>query len=320
MSCEYAGRENPRTLPGRHVEDCHRESCPGCQPCTEPHCRICGIAHADGTCAECLAETREALREIARMCDALPDEVEYRGVNGEAMMLLGPAADPEARGHVEASIAAGRLPADYLDDADSELHPLFVLGTWDMCWRDALEHDEPTERLTIAAAVDYLDRQMSYMGGFEHVPFEDFASDLRSCGAHLEAVLHDGEQVERGAPCHECKRPLTRVWADDVKGDGWVCNTRSCIVEGYTLAQYRAWVEDAHRKSASRLTAADMALRFDIKPNVVRVWGHRELIRKRGTDPATGLTLYDVGDVATRLAEKDAARDACQVPVRCVKM
>ena len=66
-----------------------------------------------------MAETREALHDIARMCDALPAEVEHRGVEGEAMFLLGPAADPEARGHLEASVAAGRVSPDYLAEVSS---------------------------------------------------------------------------------------------------------------------------------------------------------------------------------------------------------
>lgn len=201
-SCRWNGSRQPRTVPGRHGEDCVGDSCTGCLPCAEGHCRVCGLIHADGTCPECIASTRDDLRQLARMCGELPEEVEHRGSDGEAMILLAPAADPEAIGHVQASIAAGRLPADYLDHADNDLHPLFVTATWDMVWREALEHGEPTSRLTLATAVDYLDRQLTYMAGFEHVPFEDFARDVRQSRAHLEAVLHDGEQVEMTrVPC-----------------------------------------------------------------------------------------------------------------------
>ena len=60
-ACRWNGSENPRVVKGRHDEDCPGGDCAGCQPCTEPHCRVCNRAHVEGTCAECLAETREDL-------------------------------------------------------------------------------------------------------------------------------------------------------------------------------------------------------------------------------------------------------------------
>jgi hypothetical protein len=302
--CYYVGREQPRMIVGRHDDDCPREDCRGCQPCLEPKCRVCGITHANGTCAECLAETRDNLRSIGRMCDALPAEVEHRGVNGEAMMLLGPAADPEARGHLEASVMAGRLTPDAIEIShlkgckDSrcmgcagELHPLYVLGSWDSVWREALDHDEPLGRVELAATVDYLDRTMSYMADFPHVPFEDFARDLRRCVAHLEAVLHDGEQVDRGAPCMTCHAPLERAWGDDESGDGWKCPR---CRERSTEAQYRFAVAHLHREEATELTDRDMEIRTGIKAGTIRVWANRGLVKRRRD---SGRTLYTVADV-----------------------
>lgn len=248
--CKYAGRERPRMLTGRHEDHCDSLTCPGCLPCPEAHCRVCGHTHTNGTCAECLAETRAALRGIGTRCGSLRFEVEHRGVHGEAMMLLGPAADPEARGHLEASIAAGRVPADYLDHADHELHPLYVLGTWDMIWRDALEHDEPAERLTVADAVDYLDRQMSYMSGYEHAPFEQFAANVRDCHTHLAGVLHDEERgVRANVPCFDCGGDLERQLGKGGFEDHWTCRRAKCR-RRYTIAEYnfalRASLEAAH--------------------------------------------------------------------------
>lgn len=251
--CRWAGSDRPRITKGRHDDNCPGEPCAGCQPCTEPHCRLCGNTHADGTCPECLASTRADLHEIARDCDSLPSEVAHRGINGEAMVLLGPAADPEARGHLEASVLAGRVPSDYLDVADGELHPLFILGTWDSVWRDALEHEEPTERLTLAASVDYLDRQMTYMSGFEHVAFEDFAKDLRKCRTHLASVLHDQERgVRANVPCFDCGSPLERQLGKAGFDDHWTC--RGYCRRRYTIAEYnfalRASLEAASEVSA----------------------------------------------------------------------
>lgn len=170
------------------------------------------------------------------MTGSLAEEVEHRGINGEAMVLLGPAVDPEQLGHVQASIAAGRLPADYLDHADHELHPLFVLGTWDMTYRDALDHDEG-DTVTIASAIDYLDRQLTYAAGFEHVPFEDMAADLTACQRHLMAVLHDQEHgIRANVPCFDCGAELVRRLGRDGFEDHWTC--RGACGRQYTIAEY----------------------------------------------------------------------------------
>lgn len=236
MTCKFDGRERPRVIVSRHSEECYSETCAGCLPCDQPHCRVCGIAHGDGACPECLAATRDDLRAIGVLCDALPAEVEHRGIDGEAMVLLGPAADPEARGHLEASVLAGRVPADYLDVADDERHPLSVTGTWLMVWQDALEHDDEAE-VTVAHAIDYLDRQLTYMAGFEHAPFEDFARDVRQCRAHLEAVLHDQERgVRANVPCFECGADLERQLGKTGFDDHWTCRGR--CRRRYTIAEY----------------------------------------------------------------------------------
>lgn len=305
--CKFAGSGRPRVLVGRHADECAYDTCSGCQPCEDGHCVVCGMTHADGACAECVASTRDDLRSIATLCDSLPEEVEHRGINGEAMVLLGPAADPEARGHLEASIAAGRVPADYLDVADGEQHPLFVLGTWDMTWRDALEHDEPTERLTIATATDYLDRQMTYMAGYEHAPFEDFARDLRRCRSHIESVLHDGEQRDTGAPCLTCDVPQVREWGKLAAADGWRCPKCKTFSDE---AQYRLAVKAEHMAQAEWLTAADCAewlieeadAMDDVQAvtaGTIRSWATKNRVRKRRDAGRTVYLRADVRKAAT---------------------
>lgn len=293
-SCKWDGRNRPRILPGRHDFDNHgpteNPDCPGCVPCTHLHCRVCNQTHADQTCAECLATARDNLHEIARMCDSLPEEVEHRGIDGEAMMLLGPASNPEARGHLEASVLAGRVPDDYLDRADGELHPLFILGCWDMVYRDALDHEEANS-VTLPDVISYLDRNLHYMSGYEHVAFEDLARDLRKCRAHLESVLHDGEQRDTGAPCMTCQVPLNRVWGADEQTDGWECprcHQRS------TEDQYRFAVQHLHREEATHLTDRDCEIRTGVKAGTVRVWANRGHVERRRD---SGRTLYSVVDV-----------------------
>jgi hypothetical protein len=247
-ACKFNGQTEPRIIPARHDTDCPRGDCRGCLPCPEPHCRVCGYTHAEGTCAECLGSTREDLHTIAAMCGALPAEVLHRGVNSEAMTLLGPTADPEAWGHMTASVKVGRLPADYLASVDGDMHPEFVLTGWDMTWRAELDHDEPAGRVSLWVTVAYVDKQMTYMAGYEHAPFEDFAHDLRRCRTHLESVLHDARQGDRAnVGCFQCGASLERKLTERAGfEDFWTC--RGCR-RRYTQAEYnfalRAKLEEA---------------------------------------------------------------------------
>lgn len=298
-ACKFTSTTTPRIVPGRHLDDCadrwadDTNGCQGCLSCPESHCRVCGRAHAEGTCAECLASARSDLREIARLCDSLPEEVEHRGIEGEAMMLLAPVADPEQWGHVVASVSVGRLPRDFIEEGGGELHPLTVLLGWQMAYRDALEHDEAPDS-HLGTAVDYLDRNLSYLGDFSWVPFEDFVRDLRRCVGHLEAVLHDGEQRDTGAPCMTCRVPLERVWGDDEKADGWRCPR---CRQTSTDDQYRFAVQHVHREEATHLTDHEMEIRTGVKAGTVRVWANRgDVERKRDQ----GRTVYAVADVLAR--------------------
>lgn len=324
MNCRYVASDQPRVLKGKHTEECPGGDCGGCQPCTEPHCRVCAREHSEGTCTDCVGAAREDLHEIARLCAGLRSEARWAGVESEAMNLLGPAANPEAWGHVTTSVNVGRLPADYLgwcdrckvpwpceQHADGELHPLFVLTTWDMVWRDALEHDEPSETATIAGAVFYLDLQMTYMAGYEHAPFEDFARDLRRCVAHLERVLHDGEQIDRGVPCmgkrgdDDCGEPLRRVWegwtmpwsqTERAREDGWACPR---CRRWHTEDQYRFAVQHLHRAEAEWLTDRDMQERTGVKATTIRSWGREDgPVRRRRDSERTVYSVEDVLSVA----------------------
>lgn len=310
MSCYYAGAERPRLMAGRHLaEGCE---CKGCEPCAWSHCRVCGVGHAEHTCPGCLTEVRESLVEIRRLCAALPAEVEIKGVDSEAFNLLAPVADPEAIGHVKASVNVGRVPADWLEVADHELHPLLVMGTWMEAYIEAFEHPEPAARITINAATSYLDRNLSYASTFADVLFEDFARNLRQCRTHMERVLHDGEQVETGAPCMTCEKPLIRVWQWDelpwpqraghysyATQDAWAC--ARCKV-WRSEAEYRLNVAEWHRQEAKYLTAADMVIETGVKRGSLTGWGSKGLVAKRTEG---GRVVYRVADVLALLKVDD---------------
>lgn len=277
-ACIWVASDQQRAVRGRHSPEClaratetgagatqgveagtnatdvvsgPQDGCEGCEACTEPHCYVCTRAHHNDTCPDCLDETRENLHAIATVCGALPTEAKHRGVNGEAMALLAPAADPEAWNHREASALAGRVPADYLADTRDEQHPTFVLGTWEMLWREHL--DQPTSlTATLPRLVAYLDLQLHVMAAEPLIPFRDFAIGLRTCLAHLRAVIHDQNQGDvANVGCFECGSQLERRLTDTGFEDVWTC--KGCRRQ-YTHAEYnfalRASLEQAQEASA----------------------------------------------------------------------
>jgi hypothetical protein len=197
---------------------------------------------------------------------------------------------PRERGRVCPDVAA------YLEDCKDELHPLWVLGTWEQVWRDYLDHH--TEALVdLEAAIGYLDMQMSYMSGQPMPDFVQFANELRACRTHLEDVLRDGVREERGAPCIHCQRPMIRLATETGTEDSYTCRTCRRTMEG---DDYRYVVGVVHKVHADRLTADDLAERLGVTVSRIRVWGSRGYVKKHGKN-ADGKTLYDVADAQSRV-------------------
>lgn len=286
-ACKFVSTTEPRVVPGRHVSPCvcdDREL--GCLPCTGTHCVVCGREHAKAACTGCLEAARSDLEAIGSLCASLPAEAVEKGVQSEAMVLLGPSSDPEAWRNRATSAMVGRLDASYLEDCRDELHPLWVMGSWEQIWRDFLDH-QTEQPVTWGSSYSYLNLQIGYMAEQVEPPFDEFARELRECRGHLEDVLRDGIREERGAPCVQCKRSMVRT------EDHWECRTcRHTVTED----QYRYAVGVAYRAHAKRLTAADAAVRLDLKATQIRVWGARGYITKCGKDHE-GITLYDVESI-----------------------
>lgn len=290
-ACRFVSTTEPRVIPGRHLIPCACDDRNlGCLPCAETHCVICGRNHAKAACVECLDAARTDLQAIGVLCTSLPAEAVDKGVQSEAMMLLGPAADPTAWRSYATAAMLGKIDATYLADCRDEQHPLWVLGSWEQIWRDHLDHFSD-QLVAVVDALAYLNLQIGYMADQAEPPFDEFARDLRGCRAHLENVLHDGIREERGAPCVQCEKPMVR--GDD---DHWHC--RTCHRTA-TEAEYRFAVAAAYQAHSDRLTATDLADRIGVKASVIRVWGSRGLITKRGKT-AEGLTLYDVDSAITK--------------------
>jgi hypothetical protein len=306
MSCRQIAKDQPRIIVGRHGdggEDFCRDDCPGCQPCTERHCRNCYRTHVTGwTCPSCVSGARESLASIVEMSARVEVEATLRGVDSEAANLAGPVADPERWGHVQASIKAGRLPADWQEVADHELHPLQVLGTLDMIVCDALDHDR-SGRITVASSAAYLGANLSDLAQDEWFDFPDMVARLRACKAHIERVLHDGEQIDTGAPCMECEIPLVREWGLLAAADGWRCP--KCR-EFRSEADYRLNVANTHRDTAEWLTAEQCSVKTKVAVGTIRVWGTRGLVDRRVD---SGRTVYAIAQVEAR-HEKSIAKSS----------
>jgi hypothetical protein len=210
MTCRFVSSTEPRVVAGRHAVPCvcdNREL--GCLPCPEPHCIVCGRNHAKAACTGCLDAARSDLEAIWDLCSSLPAEAAEKGVQSEALMLLGPSADPEAWRNRATSAMVGRIDASYLEDCRDELHPLWVLGSWEQIWRDHLDHFSEAP-ITVVSAHSYLNMQIGYMSEQAEPAFDEFAREIGGCRAHLENVIREGLRDEAGVPCSDCNRTLTR--------------------------------------------------------------------------------------------------------------
>lgn len=256
--------------------------------CWLRHCLSCGSAHVEQiTCPGCVGAARVALAEIAELTDCLPEEVEARGVHSEAMNLLGPACDPEARGHLAASVAAGRVPAHYLDEADDELHPLLVLGSTQMEWEDVLGH-ESLSRITVGGAIHYLGANLTDMAQWPHIDFAETVAGWRRSLGHLRSVLGAGEQRRTGAPCPTCD-PVRVLHATE---DGWRCN--GCWRQ-WDEEQYRELVRAGYLLAADWLNGPDATEVTGVPTGTIRSRASRGQVAKKITE---GIVLYRVADIA----------------------
>ena len=296
MTCRFVSTTEPRVVAGRHTAPCACDDRDlGCLPCPETHCVVCGKTHAKAACTACLDAARSDLKAIMDLCLSLPAEAVEKGVQSEAMMLLGPSSDPEAWRNRATSAMVGRLDASYLEDCRDELHPLWVLGTWEQVWRDHLDHSGIAP-VTVASAHAYLDMQIGYMSEQVEPAFDEFARELRGCRAHLENVLHDGIREERSqVPCVDCETRLIKVFAAKEADDHWLCP--HCR-RSYTDLEYaRAQHFHMETERADRFVKVSVALGMIDRPEqTLRTWmadGKVKLER----DPRTGAILVWWPDV-----------------------
>lgn len=205
------------------------------------HCtarRTCSvhIGRDELTCPRCIGRTRADIRWIVNLAALMPTEALSRGVNSEPANLAGPAGDPLVNSWRRIDIS--RATGAPIGDGIEETAPTEVLGTWQWMLSEDYDHELP-DRITLATAAAYLDRNLSRVANDPEQDWPLMAREIRRCRSHLEAALRNSSRPERGAPCPECESPrprLTRTyghWCDDDAceqihhaddtDDRWVC-------------------------------------------------------------------------------------------------
>lgn len=229
----YREANGVRFTKNAHRHDCTDPTCRGCVRCPEPaHCTArpnCSWHIAEGqlTCGRCLAAVRRDLRWIMALAALMPVAAEYDGVQSEAAVLAGPTADPEAWAWRKVSARAGRAWHISLIEDDDEHHPANVLGTWARMLTEDYGHEMP-----FAAALSwtgaYLDRNLHRVAQDDEQDFPLLRRELRKCRQHLEAVLHNDDRPERGAPCPECTSEDAGVGPRLTRRYGHWCEDEAC--------------------------------------------------------------------------------------------
>jgi hypothetical protein len=195
---------------------------------------------------------------------------------------------------------------DWLDLADDEKHPLWVLGAWDEMVARHLGHTRNL-RVTIKSSAAYLDANLTDLARLVDFGFDDLAREVSVTLAHVESVLLLALREEEGAPCPVCfaqgrrAKPLVRHFNEfDTSGvsDRWRCPVAICAQE-WTPKEYATYVESESLQHADRLTASDIAKVYRVPEGTVRRWAHEGRVRRCGYD-GQRRQLYDVADVKAR--------------------
>lgn len=248
------------------------------------------------------------LRTIVELYEQLPGHAQSVGdPDGEAVLMLGHVANPEAFSHrldaaKDASHAADQFEADLL----------FMLASWEDMIRE--ERDQPTDlRATVQRAADYLRESVTWClsndehGNINFLGIDKMQEDIAKARAHLENLLYAGERSDRGAPCLVCGTALVKDWAgtkeapEPPEHDRWRCPNGECDVTYVDGDELNLAIKNTARQYAEWLTATDMAAEYRINVGTLQSWASRERVRKR-KDYNSGRMVYNVAEA---LAERD---------------
>lgn len=221
------------------------------------------------TCARCIGRTRQDLRQVVELSALMLPQAIADGVDSEAANLAGPGADPAvliwrrilAKRWIENHIPPAKWEAAIqgLIEDDDERNPLNVLSRWQTMLADEWGHNRP-ERLTVAGAAAYLERQLGRLAQDPEQDWAAFAREVRRVRTHMESVLHNDTRPDKGVPCPTCREDghyvrLARRWGHwcddpdcarfhhaDTTDDRWVCQRNAEHV--WTHAAYSNYLEE----------------------------------------------------------------------------
>ena len=173
------------------------------------HCtsrRTCNqhVGPSEQTCARCIGRTRQDIRQTVQLAALMLPEALIQGVESEAANLAGPAADPEAWSWRKVAAMQGRAWHLSMVEDDDDWHPFTVTTRW--AWLLSNAYNGPTPDVwNISNAAAYLDVVLHRVAQDDDQDFPQLAREFRKCRNHLEAVLANSHQPERGAPCPACR-------------------------------------------------------------------------------------------------------------------
>jgi hypothetical protein len=207
---------------------------------------------------------------------------------GDAMVMLGPSADPEAWSYRQLSAALGRTEPHgiYENDADPQ-PPLLVLATWEDCIRKELG-TETDRKATIEDAAKFLASSIDWCldidaaGDVNFIAIDDMAADIAKVRKRLEVVLHAGEQrdVSR-VTCTHCDHAprLVKTWARLASADAYHCP--SCRTP-YDWGQFlQAKATNLRAEGTERFVLATQAEDAvpDVPKQTMRSWMRRGVVK-----------------------------------------
>lgn len=281
-----------------------------------------------------VAQHLTAIVDLAERLEeqAINDANDHLMPGGLAMVALAAVANLEAWTHkldaAERRAIKEGLPAPAHEDDDDWQPPLQVLLFWSEDLRRTHDQEfEPTPHRpypTIASEANMIRHHLDWLWENE-LRWEDFAEDMRTTVAQLEALLTEGLRTKRGVPCLsiECEGgTLVRPVADrrehrhceghegictiphqhcphDRGGlrDEWVCP--KCD-RRYGVEDYNRAVAQAAFLNAEWLPIEDAVARTGVKGGTIKAWASRDHVARR-KDQESGRVLYRVADIEKRL-------------------
>lgn len=149
---------------------------------------------------------------------------------------------------------------------------------------------QPLDRPTLETAVEYL---TDHLNDLNPAAIDHLEHRTQTMRTRIEDTVHAGLRDVHGVPCLHCGHTLLRrMHPHTGLADHWECTGCKRTL---THAEYWQAVREDYIHHAQALPADLLGPKLGVSANLVRVWGARGRIRKRGRS-TTGTTLYDVED------------------------